>query len=142
MFKPSDPTNPFLITREREEYERAIDSKVDDFGCIALSDSEYKILKQAEKQNVLITDSNKSDAERLYLLNFAIKRANYCCIRERGRSYLRYYDDKKTNEKTARIHNWKIAAFSVFGSALLARPLWAGIDWLVAIAIQLIGKLK
>ncbi len=142
MFHPSDPGNPFLIAREREEYERTIASKVDDFGSIVITDGEYNILKQADKTPVLITDRNKTDAERLFFLDFATKQGNYCCIRERGRSYLRYFDDKKSSEKIARIHNWKIAAFSVFGSALLARPLWAGIDWLVAIVIQLIDKLK
>ncbi len=142
MYQPDGPKDPFVIARKWEEHERAIDSKVDDFGYIVLSDNEYKILKQADKMKVLITDSNKTDVERLSLLNFAKKQDNYCCIRERGRSYLRYYQNECRKMRIGVIHDWKIALFSVFGAAFLTALAWKFLKWIASILFQLAEKLK
>lgn len=38
--------------------------------------------------------------------------------------------EEELQKKTFR-HDWRLEIFSVFAGALLSRPLWAGIDWLI-----------
>ena len=53
------------------------------------------------------------------------------------RNYQEASEDKRQRQKFA--HDWKIAVFSAVAGALLARPLWAGIDWLFDLAGRLFG---
>ena len=53
------------------------------------------------------------------------------------RAYHEAREDKRQRQKFA--HDWKIAVFSAVAGALLARPLWAGIDWLIDWAGRLLG---
>lgn len=36
-------------------------------------------------------------------------------------------------------HDWKIAVFSAFAGALLSRPLWDGLDWLLGLFKTILG---
>ena len=65
-------------------------------------------------------------------------------LTEKGRCY--FVDQAEAEEKEKRIeqresrrqkkqfaHDWKIAIFSALAGAVLSKPIWAGIEWLVQI---------
>lgn len=140
MFRPTNPNDRHQTDMEYQEWQRQRDAKKDDFPVIALNKQEFLLLKECENDVVPVTEQNRSDAHRLRDLDF-IKIATTseestlkCCfIRERGQNYLRYKDNEKSNERRANFHDWKIAIFSAFAGALLSRPLWDGIDWLLGL---------
>lgn len=45
------------------------------------------------------------------------------------------YERIESMEKERRefSHDWKIAIFTAFAGALLSRPIWSGIDWLIGL---------
>ena len=48
-----------------------------------------------------------------------------------GSRYLAYIREKRSQTRRARLHDWLIAAFSVLGGALLSKPIWNWIDWVI-----------
>lgn len=123
------------------DWQRKRDSKKDDFPFIHLSKQQEQLLRKCKLDYVKKEDGNKSDAIHLRDLDFiyinrtdSSERENieFCEIRERGINYLAYLNGEREKEKRQFSHNWKVAMFSAFSGALLARPLWAGIDWFIS----------
>lgn len=148
MFRPSNPSDKHLTYMELQDWERQRDAKKDDFPYVVLSDDELNLLKSSEIDIVLVTNENRNSAIRLRDLDL-IKimtpdrpdkpNKDYCFIRDRGRNYLRYKENEKSEKTKSNLHDWKIAFFSVIGAALLSKPLWAGIDWVIAKLLRLLN---
>lgn len=139
-----------LTQAEVRDWQRQRDSKRDDFPFIHLSEQQEQLLRECKLDYVEKTEENKIDALDLRDLDFIyINRTDsnikenieFCEIRDRGRYYLAYLDGEREKEKRQFLHNWKIAVFSAFAGALLARPLWAGIDWFISAVKFFIGHL-
>lgn len=143
MFRPTNPHDWHQTQMEYQEWQRQRDTKKDDFPVIALNDQEFLLLKDCEKDIIPVTEQNRNAALRLRDLDFikimsqSEESSLECCfIRERGRNYLRYKEDEKSKERRANWHDWKIAIFSSFAGALLSRPIWGGIDWLINLFLK------
>ena len=141
MFRPTNPNDRHQTDMEYQEWQRQRDKKKDDFPVIALNKSELYLLRQCDEDIVLQTSKNHNDSIRLRDLDLIqIMRPNdpsknqneYCFIRERGRNYLRYIDDKKAAEQRANRHDWGIAIFSSLVGAILSDPLWSLIRWIAS----------
>lgn len=142
MFHPTNPNDRHQTVAELQDWQRQRDEKKEDFPFIHLSESQKTLLQACKLDWVKVTDENRNDAIRLRDLDFIIKgktdhpnkeNIEFCEIRDRGRNYLEYLDGEAEKERRQFSHNWKIAIFSAFAGALLARPLWAGIDWIIAL---------
>lgn len=148
MFRPTNPTDFHQTSMEIKEWERQRDAKKDDFPYIALSNTEFHLLKSSEIDIVLVTNKNQNSAAKLRDLDLIkIIRSDqsdkrHCVIRDRGRNYLRYIENLKEEKKKSNLHDWKIAVFSVLGAAILSRPLWAGFDWVISNLLPLLEILK
>lgn len=138
----------YLDDMKRQEYQRQIDKKSDDFETIRLSRKEYKLLSAAEKDFIKVTSKNRSSAYRLQTLNLikVLRSCNehenieICEIRERGVNYLFFYRGKKSERKEDYAHEWRMQIFSAVAGAFLSRPLWDGIDWVIKLLSTLSSK--
>lgn len=139
-----------LTQAEVQDWQRQRYSKKDDFPVIYLNKRQEDLLRECALDYVKKTDENKADAIHLRDLDFirinktdCADRENveFCEIRDRGINYLAYLDGERAKEKRQFLHNWKIAVFSAFAGAFLARPLWAGIDRLISIVKSFIDHL-
>lgn len=139
MFRPTNPNDRHQTDMEYQERQKQRDEKKDDFPVIALNKSELSLLRKCDNDLAPKTERNHSEAIRLRDLDFikiiapdkqAGENIEYCSIRERGRNYLRYLDDKKESERRASWHDWKIAIFSALAGAAISEPLWAVIRWI------------
>ena len=146
MIRKRDPCD---VLREIYEQDAAYDAKKDDFEFIHLKPKELKLLKQSEKDWTKITNKNKFAAFRLQNLHLAkVSRTDwkdkenieFCEIRNRGITYLRYLEGTQKNKSSEHIHDWLITIFSAFAGALLSRPIWYGIDWFLEFIAQIIAK--
>lgn len=149
MFRPSNPNDKHLTAVEIQSWQRERDEKKEDFQFIHLSDSEKSLLMKCKLNMVKATDNNRNDAIRLRDLDFifmhgpdikSVENIEWCEIRDRGRNYLKYLDGEAEKERRQFSHNWKVAIFSALAGALLSRPLWAGIEWILAIVARLFQK--
>lgn len=146
MFIPTNPNDRHQTDMEYQEWQRQRDAKKDDFPYISLSKDEMDLLIEVEnKPLVQSAPSIHHAAKRLQDLDFIkiVKPANsgpkdheYCTIRDRGISYLQYISREKEKVRQEHIHNWKIAIFSAFAGALLSRPIWVGLDWIISIFLK------
>lgn len=149
MLRPSNPNDKHLTAVEVQAWQRERDEKKEDFPFIHLSDSEKSLLMKCELDRAKATEENRNDAVRLRDLDFifmqrsdskSTENTEFCEIRDRGRNYLKYLYGEAEKERRQFSHNWKVAIFSAFAGALLARPVWAGIDWILQIIAKLIAE--
>ena len=134
MFIPTNPNDRHQTDMEYQEWQRQRDAKKDDFPVIALNKQEFSLLKKCDNDYIQITNQNRNSALRLRDLDFIkiIKPIGSkendiecCSIRERGRNYLRYNINEKTDKRKANWHDWKIAIFSSLAGAFFSNPLWS-----------------
>lgn len=64
-FRPSSPNDKHLAEVERQQWEREMENKKNDFPYIALTRSQYKILKESQKDAVIVTAENEKDIAAL-----------------------------------------------------------------------------
>ncbi len=123
-----------------------IDSSDMAFEEIVLGKEERYLLKKLSYKVAIEYSSDDScfDAvsrlKRLGLVETQAKKCDfstgkiesYAIITDRGKDLLEYYNGKDLDRKKHYSHEWKIAIFTVLGGALLSRPLWSGIDWIMS----------
>lgn len=52
-------------------------------------------------------------------------------VTEKGMQVLLCHRYAEEDRRQEHWHNWLIAIFSTFGGALLSKPVWVGIEWLI-----------
>ena len=138
--KPID--QQYLDDMKRQEIQRQIDKKSDDFGTIEISKKEFKLLQKSKNKLVIVTSKNQKYAFRLQELDFirilrfskpGKESVDVCDIRTRGENYLYYKKAHMAEKRSEYLHDWKLQIFSAIAGALLSRPLWDGIDWAVSL---------
>lgn len=106
-FRPSSPNDKHLAEVERQQWEREMENKKDDFPYIALTRSQYKILKESQKDAVIVTAENENDiavlCDHRFVFMLAKDDKNGIIARPRGNNYVAYA--KKQGQK-----EWSITA--------------------------------
>lgn len=123
VFSPSDPSDRHLTEVERQDWLRDLEDKKDDFPYIALTRAQMKLLKQSEKDVVLVTPENENDVDVLSDHRFIYVLANDgkrgCIIRQRGANYIAYVQKESKTAKSITARDCFVALISaIFGFLL------------------------
>ncbi len=122
------------------------------FRDIVLDEKEIEILENTSSRVACEFSHNDPEANHVYRLkHFGFVELKpkpgqdtnsdlfYAIASDFGKDYLAYFKDQQQKIKDKNAHDWKIAIFSSVGAALLSRPLWAGIDWIVSMIRRLLS---
>lgn len=97
-FRPSSPNDKHLAEVERQQWEREMENKKDDFPYIALTRSQYKILKESQKDAVIVTAENENDiavlCDHRFVFMLAKDDKHGIIARPRGNNYVAYAKSK------------------------------------------------
>ena len=119
-----------------------------DFDHIALSKGEMEVLKELSSRNMLFDGEKMEILAKLVSAGLAEKKAallnKETCeivkINDKGNFYLAFRKMQIEEKRKSNLHDWKITIFSTIGGALLSRPLWDGIEWILSIVASLFQK--
>lgn len=119
-----------------------------DFDHIALSKGEMEVLKELSARNMLFDGEKMGIMAKLVSAGLAEKKAallnKETCeivkINDNGNFYLAYKKMEAEEKRKSNLHDWKITIFSTIGGALLSRPLWDSIEWILAVVAKLFQK--
>lgn len=102
---------------------------------IFLTQKAYKLLRRIEKGEVVnwddIDGTEEGNCLSCFELVYVSRTKGNLQITETGRQVLLREAYNKQQTRKEHRHNWLIAIFSTIGGALLSKPIWAGIEWLI-----------
>lgn len=102
---------------------------------IHLSKNGYRLLKKISKGKSLDWVAVEKTLEYKSLTYFSL--IDHRCgskdgsLTEKGLQVLLSHQHAEEDRKEEHRHNWLIAVFSTLGGAILSKPMWDGIDWLI-----------
>lgn len=104
VFIPTNPNDKHLTEIEQQKWEADLENKKYDFPYIALTKAQMKLLKQAQKDVVLVTPENENDVAVLLHHNFVhvlVKNEKRGIIlRQRGYNFLAYAKKETAKERS------------------------------------------
>ena len=102
---------------------------------IQLNKKALQLLKKISKGKHLRWSSIEKTAEyktlTYYGLAYRTSGLPNGTITEKGMQVLLCHERTKEDRRREHLHDWYVAIFSAFAGALLSKPLWNGIDWLI-----------
>lgn len=122
-FRPSSPNDKHLTEVERQQWEREIENKKDDFPYIALTRSQYKILKESQKDAVIVTTGNEKDiavlCDHRFVFMLAKDDKRGIIARPRGNNYVAYAKKQWQKEWSITARDCIVAAIGALCGFLL-----------------------
>lgn len=109
------------------------------YDTILLTKEEFRRLEELEKYPNGLPESPcdynlvnlRLVAHQFYRNEDRTSAGFHSWITDEGRTYLKYTHRQVRERRSDRLHDWIIAVFSILAGALLSRPIWESIDWLV-----------
>ena len=102
---------------------------------VRLSKEALRLLKRVTiEENIgweYLENHEHSGSIIYYNLVIPSRTGQYIHLHPRGEQILLRYDEEQKNRRGEHAHNWRIAVFSTFVGALLSKPIWAGLEWLI-----------